>query len=99
MNVISGIILSELLKFGHHIEMVSLLSDGRLSGEMTWESFRELLNSKLGLRIYEWEVEAGNTLLIFVAANSNMGDVKKEIEYLSKELNEAERNNLFLDRN
>ena len=95
MNKISESILSEILLYGYSVNTPSFLDDGRISGNEIRASYKEIMNSSLGIKLYEGEYENGRTLLIFVAANTGCGEVKKEVEYISSQLSTEEVNALF----
>ena len=96
-------ILAGIVVYGYFIDTPSFLDDGRIAGEEIRESYKELLTSKLVLRLYEGEDESGNTLMIFMAPQAELGELKDNLSStsrvfpvcISSELNEAERNNLI----
>ena len=96
-------ILREILERGYFIDMPSFINDGSIAGDNIKKSYKELMTSKLGLRLYEGEDGNGNTLLIFMAANAGVGIIKDSLSstsrsfpvYISSELTDEEQNNLF----
>jgi len=97
MRDLSKHILTEILKDGFCIDTPSFLSDGRVAGSNRRRSYKELMDSKLGLSLYEGEDSSGNTLLIFSAVNTGAGALKEDanVDYLSSKLNDEELKNLF----
>ena len=107
MQELSKDILSGIIKWGYHVDYSSFLNDGRLAGESTRMAYKEILSSKLSIRLYEGELEeGGTTLLIFVPANQALEEVKMSlcsseraypIGCISEELTTLEKNALFED--
>jgi len=103
MEVKSKNILDGILERGYYIDAPSFLSDGSIAGDNIKKAYKELMTSKLGLRLYEGEDGNGNTLLIFMAANAGVGSIKDSLSstskafpvYISSELTDSEKNNLF----
>jgi len=103
MQGLSVEILSGIIKWGYHVDTPSFLSDGRLAGQSTRMAYKEILSSKLGISLYEGELEDGTTLMIFVPVNSVAGEIKKDLcsnertfpVCMSEELTTLEKDALF----
>ena len=90
-------VLDGVIGVGYYVDdAVSFQSDGRLSGGDTRATYRELILSKLGLKIHEGENEVGSTVMVisapfFEASASTI----RELDYVSAALSGDEKNHLI----